>query len=122
MPRVLPKKPRFADDDVVRSWQSVSYDDELGGHTIKYGVRLRASHPTVRRRPDCFLLETEPDDQEPTPYAEVPVEAAMFDRPTKLRLKARILHGAVTYEPGATAVFPPRTAEWIVSENFGEVA
>jgi hypothetical protein len=118
----LSKKPRFKPDDVVRSWQSFTYDDELGGHVIKHGVRLRASHGAVQRCPDCFVLDAATDDAEPSPHRDTAVHKPMFDGPTKVRMKARILHGAATYEPGTTAVFPPATAEWIVSENFGEVA
>jgi hypothetical protein len=122
MPRVLPKQARFRADQIAKSWQSFSYDDETGGHTIKSGVRLRGDHPAVQRCPWCFIADDQPDDARPSLYPDIPVETPMFDKPTKVRLKVRVLRSSMTYEPGTQAEFPPDVAEWLVTENFAEVA
>jgi hypothetical protein len=121
MPRVRPTRSRFEDSDLVRSWQAFSFDDDLGAHTIRRGVRLHASHPAVKHRPDCFVLASEADDAEPSPYPDVPVETPMFEKPTQVRLKTRVLRSSMTFEPGTVAEFPADVAEWLVTENFAEI-
>jgi hypothetical protein len=109
--------------DLCRAWQAFSYDDEVGGHTVRRGVRLLGSHDAVRRYAWNFVLDSEPDDAEPSPYPLVlEPEARRFTGATKLKLKVPVLHGPQKYEPGTVAEFPAGTASWLVGENYAEVA
>ena len=92
MPRVLPRQPRFKDADLCRAWQAFTYDDETGGHTVRRGARLLGSHDAVRRYPWNFVLDSQPDDAEPSPHALVAdTESPPYTKPTKLRVKCRVL-------------------------------
>jgi hypothetical protein len=122
MPRVLPKR-RFGADELVRAWQSFSVDLPDGtALTIPRRTVLLGSHVAVVAAPQNFVSTQTPDDQEPRVFAGFADEGKpMFEKPTRLRLRHRVLFGGKTYEAGQEAEFPPRTAEWLVSDGHAEV-
>jgi hypothetical protein len=89
MPRVTPRAPRFEPDEIVKSWQSFTYDDDEGAHTIRTGVRLRGDHPAVRRCPWCFTKDAAPDDQTPSLFPDLVEPAPRFTQATRVRVRYR---------------------------------
>lgn len=51
-----------------------------------------------------------------------PPPEPMFSAPVKLRAKHRVLVGPHVYEPGQTFECDARNAEWLVADNYAEVA
>jgi hypothetical protein len=125
MPRLVPSKPKFMETDVVRAWQAFTCDlDDGTALTIPRATRLRGDHVAVLRCPWCFLLDSEPDDVEPSVYtvSSEPQPTPRFTKPTKVRAKVRVLMGASAFEPGGEFTAPPATAEWLLNENYAEEA
>jgi len=122
VPRVMPKQPRFRADEIVKSWQSFSYDDQQGGHTIRTGVRLRGDHPAVLRCPWCFVREDQPDDRTPSLYQDLVEPQPRFRKPTRVRVKCRVLHGVAVYEKGHEFTAPAATASWLLDEGLADEA
>jgi hypothetical protein len=122
MPRVHLRQPRFKPDEIVRSWQSFTYDDEQGAHTYRSGVRLRGGRPAILRVPWAFVRDDQPDDDVPSLVPDLPEERPVFRGRTRVRLKAAVLHGSGRFEPGQVVEFPAGTASWVVDEGHGTEA
>jgi hypothetical protein len=51
MPRVVPRKQKFKDGDVVLAWQAFVIDVDGTPYTFRTGARLRGDHPVVKAAP-----------------------------------------------------------------------
>jgi hypothetical protein len=124
MPRVRPKSSPFGEEDLCRSWQAFAFDTADGiGHTIPRGTRLRGSHDAVKHCPWNFVLDSEPDDEEPSVHVPYEEPADLFAKPTRVKLRpraGRLLIGPHVYEPGQTFEAPAKVASWLVSENLAD--
>jgi hypothetical protein len=124
VPRVKPKTPRFAPDEIVRAWQAFSADYEGLPYTVPRGTRLRGDHPAVVAAPWNFVRADEPDDHDPTLFAAYEEPARRFTSPTRIRFVPRhtnasvVLIGARTYRVGEEVTVPAATAEVLVSDGY----
>jgi hypothetical protein len=70
MPRALPAKPRFKDDDVVVAWQAFAIDVDGFPFTFKTGARLRGNHPAVRAAPWAWVADGTPASEWPSVFEQ----------------------------------------------------
>jgi hypothetical protein len=119
VPRVQPTRSRFRDDEIVRAWQAFGIDLGNVPFTIRRGTRLRADHEVVQAAPWNFVRSDATDDEIPSEYPTLPEqEAPRFTKPTRVRVRCRVLHGSAAYEKGHIFEAPPTVAEWLVGEGY----
>ena len=59
MPRVIPKRARWRDDQIVVAWASLAAEQ----YVIRKGERLRGSDPRVVAHPDVFVEDGTPQSE-----------------------------------------------------------
>jgi hypothetical protein len=130
VPRVTPRKPRFAEREVVRAWQGVAVDVDGIGYTVERGTKLRGDHVVVRHAPWAFVADTATSDEEPSIYARYAEEPKppLFSEPTKIKFvphftaSSLVLIGARSYAVGETATVDPVTAQRLIEDGYAVVA
>jgi hypothetical protein len=60
LPRVIPKQPRFADDEVMAFATDLPDGSQL---TIRRGTRLKGSHPAAQAAPWYFQKDGATEDE-----------------------------------------------------------
>jgi hypothetical protein len=65
-------KPKFGRNEIVVCWQTIGVDESISPEgVIKKGTRLKAGHRWVREFPHMFIPEDTPDDEWPSPFADL---------------------------------------------------
>jgi hypothetical protein len=73
MPRVIPKKPKFSNDEIAVAHTSFATANDV----VTRGTRLRGSNPLVREFPSNFVADGTPESEWPSVWdglVENPVE------------------------------------------------
>ena len=92
MPRVIPRRHKFADDQLVVCHDTFAADDLPGTGVVLRGTKLRADSPIVTAHPLRFVDAELPESEWPLrEYAEPPTDLEpLIEVPPQIPLEERV--------------------------------